>query len=105
MRRVLALAAAAALLGAGCGGGGSSSDGSGGDTTTGGGGSSTTSNAYQAGFETCTGQTVAQVAELYGVAQKTPDAVAEVVAEQLAGGSGEHDDVKQGCKDAFAQAP
>jgi hypothetical protein len=103
---------AVTLVAAGCGGGGSGSSGSSGGsgstsgTTTSGGGSGnvdTTSNAYKGGFETCSGGTVAEIADLYGVPQKTPDAVAEVIAEQLAGGSGEQGSVKQGCLDAFAK--
>jgi hypothetical protein len=46
---------------------------------------------------------VIEIADLYGVPQKTPEAVAEVIAEQLAGGSGEQGSVKQGCPDAFAK--
>jgi hypothetical protein len=63
----------------------------------------TTSDAHLGGFETCSGGTVIEIADLYGVPQKTPEAVAEVIAEQLAGGSGEQDSVKQGCLDAFAK--
>jgi hypothetical protein len=104
----LPIVVAAALAAAGCGGGGGSSAGSSGGSngSSSGGGSgnvNTTSDAYRGGFETCSGGTVAEIADLYGVPQKTPDAVAEVIAEQLAGGSGEQGSVKQGCLDAFAK--
>jgi hypothetical protein len=102
----LPLVAVAAVAAAGCsGGGGSSAGGSGGSGSSSGGSGKvqTTSTAYQGGFDTCSGGTVAEIADMYGVPEKTPDAVAEVVAEQLSGGSGEHDSMKQGCLDAFAK--
>jgi hypothetical protein len=103
VRCLLLLLLALALVAAGCGGGGGS-DGSGLERTTVQGGVETTSNAYQAGFETCSGGTVDEVAELYGVPDATPDAVGEVIAEQLSGGSSEHGSIKQGCIDAFAKS-
>jgi hypothetical protein len=102
LQRSLPVLAALALLAAGCGGGGDSN--TSGDADSGAGGASTTSNAYQAGFETCSGGTVEEIAALYGVAESTPEAVAEVIAEQLSGGSGEHASTKQGCIDAFAKS-
>jgi hypothetical protein len=100
----LPLVVAVAVLAAGCGGGGNS-DASDDTTTSGSGGASTTSNAYQAGFETCSGGTVEEIAALYGVPEATPEAVGEVIAEQFAGGSGEHASIKQGCIDAFGESP
>ena len=100
----LPLVVAVAVLAAGCGGGGNS-DASDDTTTSGSGGASTTSNAYQAGFETCSGGTVEEIAALYGVPESTPEAVGEVIAEQFAGGSGEHESIKQGCIAAFAESP
>ena len=100
--RLLPLLVAPALLAGGCGGGGGS-DGSDKRTAVQG-GVKKTSNAYQAGFETCNGGTVGEIAELYGVPAATPDAVSDVIAEQLGGGSGEHASIKQGCIDAFAGA-
>jgi hypothetical protein len=101
----LPLVVAVAVLAAGCGGGGNSDSSDDTTTTSGSGGASTTSNAYQAGFETCSGGTVEEIAALYGVPEATPEAVGEVIAEQFAGGSGEHDSIKQGCIDAFAKSP
>jgi hypothetical protein len=69
------------------------------------GGAETTSNAHQAGFETCSGGTVEEIAGLYGVPKATPDAVSDVIAEQLGGGSREHASIKRGCVDAFASQP
>ena len=90
--------AAAALLAAGCGGGGG-----GGGT---GGGADTTSQSYKGGYEVCSEGTVAEIADLYGVPEKTSDAVSTVIAEQLSGSSGEAEiaDTKQGCEDAFAKS-
>jgi hypothetical protein len=99
---------AVVFVAAGCGGGGDSGGGAGG-TTSGGGGSGgvdTTSDAYASGAEVCGDGTVAEIADLYGVPEKTADAVADVIAEQLAGASGEQDvaETKQGCLDAFAKS-
>ena len=47
----------------------------------------TTSQSYMGGFEVCSEGTVAEIAEIYGVPEKTSDAVATVIAEQLAGSS------------------
>jgi hypothetical protein len=93
--------AAAALLAAGCGGGGDGTGGSNGS----GGGSDTKSPSYKGGFEVCSEGTVAEIAEIYGVPEKTSDAVSTVIAEQLAGSSGaaEIAETKQGCEDAFAK--
>jgi hypothetical protein len=101
LQRLLPLVVVPALLAGGCGGGG----GSDGRTTAQSGGAETTANAYQAGFETCSGGTVEEIAGLYGVPNATPDAVSDVIAEQLAGGSGEHASIKRGCVDAFASQP
>jgi hypothetical protein len=94
--------AAAALFATGCGGGG------GGDTggsNGSGGGVDTTSQSYKGGFEVCSEGTVAEIADIYGVPEKTSDAVSTVIAEQLAGSSGaaEIAETKQGCEDAFAK--
>lgn len=106
MRRLRQLAlpavAAAALLAAGCGGGGGGTGGSNGS----GGGVDTTSQSYKGGYEVCSEGTVAEIADLYGVPEKTSDAVSTVIAEQLSGSSGaaEIADTKQGCEDAFAKS-
>ena len=65
----------------------------------------TTSQSYKGGFEICSEGTVAEIADLYGVPEKTPDAVSTVIAEQLSGSSAPEEvaDTKQGCEDAFAK--
>ena len=96
--------AAAALFATGCGGGGGGGGDSGGSNGSGG-GVDTTSQSYMGGFEVCSEGTVAEIAEIYGVPEKTSDAVATVIAEQLAGSSdpAEIAEAKQGCEDAFAK--
>ena len=94
---------ASAVLLAGCGGGGGSAT-AGGATDTGAGGAQ--SGAYQGGFEICSGGTVEEIANLYGVPEGTAEAVAEVIAEAVSGGTPEDaTDATQGCLDAFAQQP
>jgi len=92
---------AAAVLLAGCGGGGGATI-AGGTSDTGGGGAQ--SGAYQGGFEICSGGTVEEIASLYGVPESTAEAVAEVIAEAVSGGTPDDaTDATQGCLDAFAQ--
>ena len=95
--------AAAALLAAGCGGGGGGGDTGGSNGS--GGGVDTTSQSYKGGFEVCSEGTVAEIADIYGVPEKTSDAVSTVIAEQLAGSSdpAEVAEAKKGCEDAFAK--
>ena len=70
-----------------------------------GGGVDTTSQSYKGGFEVCSEGTVAEIADIYGVPEKTSDAVSTVIAEQLAGSSdpAEVAEAKKGCEDAFAK--
>jgi hypothetical protein len=86
---------ACAVLVAGCGGGG---DDDGGD-----GGGAGTPN-YDAGFQTCE-QGVRATADLYAV-EPTREAVADIVTEQLAGGSGAQDEqeIREGCLAALDAA-
>ena len=91
---------ATVVLLAGCGGGGGGA--TVGDTSDTGGGAQ--SGAYQGGFEICSGGTVEEIASLYGVPESTAEAVAEVIAEAVSGGTQEDAaDATQGCLDAFAQ--
>lgn len=87
-----------AVVLAGCGGGATA----GGTSDTGGGGAQ--SGAYQGGFEICSGGTVEEIANLYGVPEGTAEAVAEVIAEAVSGSTPEDaTNATQGCLDAFAQ--
>jgi hypothetical protein len=110
-----ALLAALLALGAGCGGG-ESSDGGGATTTeTSGtepddGGDEAEGDpsnvAYQGAFELCAEESVESLAGLYGIDPPTEDAVADAIAEQVAGGLGEAD-IEQGrlgCLAAFEEA-
>ncbi len=105
LRRAFLLASTllvSAVLLAGCGGGGGSATTAGPTTATDGGGAQ--SGAYQGGFEICSGGTVEEIANLYGVAEATAEAVADVIAEAVSGGTpADAADAKQGCLDAFAQ--
>lgn len=95
-----ALLASAFLL-AGCGGGGGAGTA---ETTIATGGGGAQSGAYQGGFEICSGGTVEEIASLYGVPENTAEAVAEVIAEAVSGGTPEDaTNATQGCLDAFAQ--
>ena len=82
----LALLAAVALL-AGCGGGG-------GDDDEGGGGN--TSAAYDVAFDICSGG-VKATADAYAV-EPTEDAIADLVMEQVSGGTPEEEkSAREGC--------
>lgn len=120
LRRLALAALLVALLGlgAGCGGGDAASPDGGGTTTE----SPSTepdddddgeeaeadpSNvAYQGAFELCAAESVESIAGLYGIDPPTEDAVADAIAEQVAGGLGAAD-IEQGrlgCLAAFEDA-
>lgn len=102
--RIAPVLLVAAVLLAGCGGGGGGGGATAGGTSDTGGGAQ--SGAYQGGFEICRGGTVEEIASLYGVPEETAEAVAEVIAEAVSGGTPEDaTDATQGCLDAFAQQP
>jgi hypothetical protein len=99
------LSSLAVLVGAvalaGCGGGGGGSGG--GDGGAGGDQGHEKGAAYEAAFDIC-GPGVKATAEAYAV-EPTKEAVAQIVVEQVSGGSIEDEkSAKQGCLDAFAAA-
>jgi hypothetical protein len=94
----LAVVGAAVTL-AGCGGGG----GGGGGTGEGGDQGSEKGAAYEAAFDICSPGLKA-TAEAYAV-EPTEEAVAQIVVEQVSGGSAaDEESARQGCKDALAAA-
>lgn len=95
LRPVLA-ALAASLAVAGCGGGSGGGGGTGGGVDKGG-------AAYEAAFDLCRGG-VNATADAYAV-ERTREAVAQVVVEQVSGGSVQDEqNARQGCLDALDQA-
>ena len=106
MRAALLLASTvlvSAVLLAGCGGGAGSATTSGPTTAAGG---ERQSGAYEGGFEICSGGTVEEIANLYGVSEPKAEAVADVIAEAVSGGTpADAANARQGCLDAFAQRP
>jgi hypothetical protein len=104
----LALLLAGTLALAGCGGGGAD----GGSAADGGGGGTTTTEAsapeedadpssvaYQGAYELCAAESVESIAATYGIDPPTNDAVADAIAEQVAGGlsPGEVEQGRLGC--------
>jgi hypothetical protein len=98
----------ATLVLAGCGGGGAD----GGSAADGGGGGTTTTEAsapeedadpssvaYQGAYELCAAESVESIAATYGIDPPTNDAVADAIAEQVAGGlsPGEVEQGRLGC--------
>ena len=102
-RRTPALALlAAALALAGCGGD-SGGNGDGGGGAGGGGGVDKEGAAYEAAFDICRGG-VKATADAYAV-EATNEAVAQIVVEQVSGGSVQDEaSARQGCLDALAAA-
>jgi hypothetical protein len=96
---VAVLGAALALGGCGGGGGGGGGDGGGG----GGDAGDEKGAAYEAAFDIC-GPGLKATAEAYAV-EPTKEAVAQIVVEQVSGGSIQDEkSAKQGCLDALAAA-